>query len=295
MSTLSLVNLLFAALAFVMTGLGLSLRTSDFIRLTKQKREVLAAIALQMAVLPVIAFAIIQLFGLSGLMAAGLMLLAATPGSISANLYSHIFGGNVALTLALTGLNTFLCALTLPAMTGWALAYYSGNAQFVPMVFDKALETIAVVVIPVLAGMFIAAKWPRLASALANPVKIVSALVVIAFSLIAIIREWAALSAAFAQIGAAVSMFNAVSLLAGVIVGRLLAVGRPERISLAFQVSVHNAILAIYVAMGALNEPQLALPAALYSITMNLFALGFGAVLLRSRPVRVGGADTQVA
>lgn len=281
MSTLGVVQLLFFALAVVMAGLGLSLRVQDFRRLGERKREVVLTLLLQMVVLPVVALGIVYAFGLTGLMAAGVMLLAATPGSISANLYSHLFGGNVAFNVALTGLNTFLCAMTLPLLTGWAIEHFTGRVQFVPAMFEKALETIGIVVVPTAVGMFIAAKMPRRAAFLSTPVKVLSAVLVVVFSLIAIVKEWQALFDSFSQIGPAILAFNFLSVAIGAGVGKMVASNQTDARTIAFQVSIHNAILAIYVAMAVVNEPLLALPAALYSITMNFFALGFGALALR--------------
>ncbi|MDQ2736683.1 MAG: bile acid:sodium symporter family protein, partial [Pseudomonadota bacterium] len=133
MSTLGMVQLLFVALALVMAGLGLSLRVEDFRGLQSQKRNVVVALVLQMVLLPLIALALVFIFRLPSLLAVGMVLLAATPGSISANLYSHLFGGNVAFNIALTGLNTFLCALTLPLLTGWGIGYFTGTSHLMPV------------------------------------------------------------------------------------------------------------------------------------------------------------------
>ena len=74
------------------------------------------------------------------------------------------------------------------------------------------------------------------------------------------------------------------SIAVGACAGKAIRTGQAEARTIAFQVSVHNAILAIYIAIATLNEPQLALPAALYSITMNFVALGFGLIVLGRRP-----------
>ena len=283
-TTLGLIQLLFVSLAIVMAGLGLSLRLSDFSGLVARRREVAVALVLQMVVLPVVAYALAVGFGLTGALAAGMLIIAATPGSISANLFSHLFGGNVAFNIALTGVNTLLCALTLPLVTAWAVQHFTGQGLSVPLLWGKAFETIGVVVVPVLCGMLVAAKRPRLAQALEKPVKILSALLVVVFSLVAIVREWATLRAAFVDIGLAVLTFNAISIVAGFAVGRLLARERSDAVTIMFQSSIHSAILGIYVALAVLESEAMALPAALYSITMNFMALGFGFLVLRRKP-----------
>ena len=100
-------------LALVMFGLGLSLSTQDFTRLLKHPKAVAVALVLQIIVLPLACYALIVLLGVPPLFAVGLMLLAASPGGVSANLFSHLFGGNVAMNISLTAINTVLSIVTL--------------------------------------------------------------------------------------------------------------------------------------------------------------------------------------
>lgn len=288
MSTLGLVQVLYGALILVMTGLGLSLRPRDFRILNTKRAAVIGALLLQMVVLPLVALALALGFKLPGLLAVGMLILAATPGSISANLFSHLFGGNVAFNVALTGLNTFLCALTMPLIAGWAIGFFTGTAYLMPILMDKALQTIGIVTIPVILGMAIAHRFPSFATRVAKPVKILSAAVVVVISVVAIVKEWATISGAFGQVGAAIILLNLISLAVGYGGARALRLGPAEATTVTFQVSVHNAIQAIYVALAVLNEPLIALPAAVYSITMNALAMGFGIsqTLIRRRQTR---------
>lgn len=276
MSTVTIVQLLFVALALVMAGLGLSLRPHDFTRLKSHGRAVAIALFVQMILLPLVALGLVVALQLSPPLAIGLMLLAATPGSISTNLYSHLFGGDVAFNVSLTGLNTILCTVTMPLICGWSVAHFLGSDQSIPPLFDKALQTIGAVFVPVIGGMAVAAKAPRFARWIAKPVKVGSAVVVVVFSSAAIAKEWDALRQGFAHVGASILALNALSLTFGYLAARLSALDQAKTITIAFQVSIHNALLAIYVAMVVLNDSAIALPAAVYSITMNLFGIVFG-------------------
>jgi BASS family bile acid:Na+ symporter len=142
--------------------------------------------------------------------------------------------------------------------------------------------------------MIIAAKAPSLAGRVVKPVKILSAAVVVIFSVAAIVKEWSALVGGFAQVGAAILVFNVVSIALGYGVARALALRRADTVTIAFQVSVHNAIQAIYVGLAVLNEPLIALPAAVYSVTMNMFALAFGVWLNKSQTKRDTATDRVV-
>ena len=276
MSTLVMMQLLLFALALVMAGLGLSLQRADFQRLLTLKRAVALALCLQMLLLPAVALALAHGFDLSPPFAIGLMLLAATPGSISANLFSHLFGGAVALNISLSGVNTLLAAFTLPLVCGWSMQHFSEVGQVVPSLFGKVAEIIAIVVVPVTLGMLIRRYASAFAQRAERPMRLVSASVLAFFVVAAIAKEWEALAGGFAQVGGAVVAFNLVSLAVGYCASRALAFDRPTAISITFQVSIHNAVLAIYVAMTVLDQPLIALPAAVYSVTMNLLAFGFG-------------------
>ena len=195
-------RLLLGALALVMFGLGLSLSLDDFRRLARHPKAVLIALGLQVVLLPLACFAIARALGLSPVFAVGLMLLAASPGGISANLFSHLFGGNVAMNISLTAINTVLSIVTLPLVVNLSLAYFlSDQGNAVSLQWQKVVEVVAVVIVPVALGMLVGARRPALALRAEKPFKLFSALVLLAFALIAIAKESSALAAGLATIG----------------------------------------------------------------------------------------------
>jgi BASS family bile acid:Na+ symporter len=107
-------TLLIGALALIMFGLGLSLTLADFRRLLGHPKPVVLALVLQALVLPAVCYGLIVALDVEPVYAVGLMLLAASPGGVSANLYSHLFGGNVAMNISLTAINTVLSIVSLP-------------------------------------------------------------------------------------------------------------------------------------------------------------------------------------
>lgn len=276
MSRVVLVQLLFSALALVMAGLGLTLELADFKRVLREPRAVVIALLLQMLVLPGCAFLMALALQLSPRNAVGLLLLAVAPGSVSCSVYSRVFGGNVALNVSLTGLNTLLSLVALPAACTWALGHFGSQAGDVHDVTPKLFESMLVLVIPVVVGMGIRAYAPALARRLDRPMGILSIGVLIAFSAAAIVSEWNALTQAFTQVGVTAIVFNLLSLFVGYVSAHLLKFSEHDAISVAFQLGVRSAILAIFIAMTALNDTQMALPAAVYSITMVPLGLAFG-------------------
>jgi bile acid:Na+ symporter, BASS family len=131
--SISLTLFLPVALAIIMLGLGLSLTVFDFKRIAKYPRSVAIALFCQMLLLPAIGFVIARASGLAPEFCVGLMLLAASPGGATANLYSHLAGGDVALNVTITAVNSVLALFTLPLIANFSMQYFLGTGQFIPM------------------------------------------------------------------------------------------------------------------------------------------------------------------
>ena len=274
-------TLLFIALGLVMFGLGLSLTVGDFTRLLQHPRAVVLALVLQVLVLPSACYALIVLLGVAPLYAVGLMLLAASPGGVSANLFSHLFGGNVAMNISLTAINTVLSIVSLPLITNWAINTFAHTGQVVPLQFGKVVEVIIIVLVPVVLGMAVHRRAPAFSARMEKPMKIFSAVVLAAFALIAIAKEWTALVESFAGIGPAVLLFNAISLASGYYLSRAAGLDKSMATAISFEIGIHNSTLAIFIALSVLGNFQLALPAAIYSVSMYILATLFGGLVLR--------------
>jgi bile acid:Na+ symporter, BASS family len=282
--TAALPALLLGALALVMFGLGLSLSLGDFVRLRQHPKAVLLALTVQMLLLPAVAYGLIEVFRVGPVYAVGLMLLAASPGGVSANLFSHLFGGNVAMNISLTAINTVLSIVSLPLIANWAIATFVQTGQVVPLQFGKVFEVVGVILLPVAIGLVVSRQRPGFAARMGKPMKIFSALVLATFSVIAIAKEWTALTESFSTLGPVVLAFNLLSLLAGYYLSRGAGLDKPMATAVCFEIGIHNSTLAIFVALSVLGNFPLALPAAIYSVSMYLTATAFGFVVLRRKP-----------
>ena len=283
-------TLLIGALALIMFGLGLSLTVGDFRRLLGHPKAVLLALALQALVLPALCYGLVVLLDVPPVFAIGLMLLAASPGGVSANLFSHLFGGNVAMNISLTAINTLLSIVTLPLIANFAIASFSQSGQVVPMQTAKVMEVIGIVLVPVAVGMLVKRVAPGFAARTDKPMKIFSMVVLAALALIAFAKEWDALTGSFAAIGLAVVLFNAASLGLGYYVPRIAGLDKPNAVAIGYEIGIHNSTLAIYVAISVPGDFRLMVPAAIYSISMYVLATAFGLLVLRRQ-----GAAARVA
>jgi len=275
------------ALGIIMFGLGLSLTPSDFVRVGRQPKAAAVALACQLLLLPAICFALVLAFRLPPILAVGMMLLAASPGGTTANLYSHLFRGDVALNISLTAINSVIAVVTLPAIVTLAVAYFQPGDMKVGLQLTKTLEVFMIVLVPVALGMLVRGLKPGFAQAMDRPVRIASILILTLVILGAAASSLDVLLANFQALAGIVILFCLFSLGIGFAVPRLLKIERPQAIASAFEVGLHNATLAIVIAQSVLRSPEMTLPGAVYGVLMFPLAAAFGLLITRQRATAV--------
>jgi BASS family bile acid:Na+ symporter len=271
------------ALGIVMLGLGLSLTVADFARVVRYPKAVLIGLFIQTVVLVAGAYVIARLAALPPELAVGLMLLAASPGGATANIYSHLAHGDVALNITLTAINSLLALVTLPLIVDAALVHFLGQDQYVPPPTRKVIEVAAIIVLPVLIGMALRAGLPKVAAALEKPIRLFAVLVLVAVIGAAIVAEWERLPGFIAAVGAACLAFNLLSMAIGYGLPRWLDLPRSQAIAISLEIGIHNGTLAIFIALTVLQNATLSVPAAVYSIIMFVTASAFTFWLNRGR------------
>lgn len=269
------------ALGVIMLGLGLSLTLDDFKRVLNYPRAVVVGLFCQMVLLPAVAVGVAHLFALPPALAVGLMLLAAAPGGATANLFSHLAKGDVALNITLTAVNSLLALFTLPLIVNWSLVHFLGEGQVIPMVFDKVLQVFVIVLGPVAIGMAIRRSKPGTADRLDRPVRILSAIFLVLVIAAAVAKERANIGDYFQQVGLAALVFNLVSMAVGYFVPQLFGIVRRQAVAIGMEIGIHNGTLAIFLANQILKRDDMAISPAIYSLIMFFTAAAFGAYMAR--------------
>lgn len=264
------------ALGIVMLGLGLSLTLADFKRVIIYPKAVLIGLVCQMLILPILCFLIAKNLGLPSELAVGLMLLSASPGGPTANLYSHLSNGDVALNITLTAVNSLLTLFTLPFIVNLSIDYFLESGQVIPMQFKKVIEVFAIVLIPVALGMLIKSKKPALTLKLDKPVRILSALFLVLIIVAAVMKEKENVATYFQQVGVAALLFNLLSMAAGFFIPLMFKLHKKQAIAIGMEIGIHNGTLAIYIALTVIGNSVMSIPPAIYSLIMFFTAAAFG-------------------
>ena len=269
------------ALGIIMFGLGLSLRPADFARVAKHPKAVIIALACQLIVLPAICLGLVVLFRLPPILAVGMMLLAAAPGGTTANLYSHLFRGDVALNITLTAVNSVIAVFTLPFITNFAIGLFMPGEDGLGLEFSKAVEVFLIVLGPVVLGMLVRWWKPKFADAMDRPVRIASMIILAIVIVGAVVANRDILLANVGKLAGITVLFCALSLTIGFFIPRLFRVERTQAVASSFEIGIHNATLAIVIAQSVLGSLELSLPAAVYGVLMFFVALLFGLLVAR--------------
>lgn len=273
------------AIAIIMIGLGLSLTIDDFKRVVIYPKAVIIGLVCQMLILPAICFFIAIGFNLSPELAVGLMLLSAAPGGATANLYSHLAKGDVALNVSLTAVNSVLALFTLPFIVNFAIAYFMQTDQVVPMQIKKVIEVCMIVLVPVAIGMLVRSKSPSLALKLDKPVKIASVIFLALIIILAVLKEKAHIIQYFQEVGLASLVFNLLSMGIGYFVPQLFNLGKKQAIAIGMEIGIHNGTLAIYIALSVIGNSAMSIPPAIYSLIMFVTAALFGYWVSRGKNI----------
>jgi len=272
------------ALGIIMFGLGLSLTPADFARVGKHPKAVIVALACQLVLLPAICFGLVVLFQLPPILAVGMILLAAAPGGTTANLYSHLFRGDVALNVSLTAINSIVAVFTLPLLTNLAISIFLPDSEGLGIQFNKAVEVFLIVLGPVVLGMLVRRLWPRFADRMDKPVRIASMIILAIVIVGAIVSNLELLLTHVATLAGITVLFCAISLTVGFFVPRLFRVEPRQAVASSFEIGIHNATLAIVIAQTVLMSEEMSLPAAIYGVLMFFVALAFGFLVRRAVP-----------
>jgi len=261
----------------IMLGLGLSLRSDDFSSVLARPKPLLIGLACQIIVMPSLCFGLVYASNLPPPMAVGMMLLAASPGGSSAILFTHLARGDVALSLCLVAVTSILTIFSIPIVANLALEAFYGDTKPVTVHFYHVLQIFCVAIVPVMIGVIIHHRAPNVADRLERPVKLLATVFLASVILFAVITEWQIVIDWGPVAGLTVVTFSLSSLAVGYFVPRVFDVKRRQAIALAMTIGLHNAALVMTLALSEymLDEPEMAIPPALYGVAAYVICGGF--------------------
>jgi BASS family bile acid:Na+ symporter len=272
-------------LTLLMFDLGLSLKFEDFGRVFQRPWPIAVALLGQLVLLPLIALGLAWAFRLPPVFFIGLVLIACCPGGSSSNVFSKLAGGDVALSVTLTALSSVITLFTIPLIMSWTTTLVGESVGIVLPVGNLIKQNLVLMLLPVLLGIGLHYAWPVAAE------KTDKVLGKLAFPLLLVlitvfyIQHHRTILDNLGILGLAVTVLILVAIGCSSLLSRLVRTDARQRRTVVIEVGMQNAAQAIAIASSPLvfaNE-QMAIPAILYSLMMNVVLLIYVGVVRKRR------------
>ena len=265
------------SLAFIMFSMGLTLTIDDFRRVTRFPKPFFIGFLLQVLSLPLLAFGLAyawQSFSeIEAAFLAGLILIAACPGGVTSNMFTHLAKSDTALSISLTAVISVVSVLTIPFIVNFGLGQFMGQDSNVSMPIGKTIVGIFLITtVPVGMGMLVL-KWKPTWTFKTEPLirKIATVLFVI-IVLGAVAAEWKHIQETAGTVGPVVVILNIITMAVAWVIARVSRLEAPQANAIVFECGLQNGTLAITIALTFLGNKAMMVPAGLYSLFM--FASG---------------------
>lgn len=269
-------------LALIMLGMGLSLTTRDFRNIFLHPKAVILGLVSQMIVLPLFAMLVAQFSGLSDELKVGIVLIAACPGGAVSNLITHLLKGNVALSVSMTTVNSFITIFTIPAIVGLALHYFIGDSKEISLDFwGTFIRVLLITVLPCVVGVIIHQQHKLFAESLERPLKVIMpiSLALMMVGSIFLEKKENVVPITFHEYLTVIIpclILNIGGMFIGFYIAKAFGLLKKNQITIAIEVGLQNTGLAIFVATSLLHNQRMAIPSAVYALFTFFSAAIFG-------------------
>jgi BASS family bile acid:Na+ symporter len=236
-------------LAFVMFGVALDMKLTDFRGITAAPRAVLIGMLAQFLLLPAAAWALTMLLRPQPSIALGLILVACCPGGNISNFLTHFARGNTALSVTMTAFSTVGALFFTPFNTAlWGSLNPATNAILEEIAIDP-LEMVGAVaillVVPALLGMSVARHFPAFAARARRPFRILSLGAFVLFVLLALVANWEYFLRYTGRVVSAVFVLNALGLSLGYWAATAVGLRPADRRAVSIETGIQNSGLGL--------------------------------------------------
>lgn len=257
------------SLGLIMLSMGLTLKGRDFQAVIKEPKAFMVGLSAQMLLVPLLAIILLHLFELPPILAVGLLILSFSPGGTTSNLFSYMAKGDVALSIALTAVASFITPFSIPLLTELALRSQLGeNAEVVIPIGLTMKRLFVVTIVPVVLGMtlrHIKPSWAEKIQPLIHKFA-VSLFLAVIFSMI--YKLSGKMPKQLPEIATITSVMIVLAMLSGFIISKLARLNPRQIKTNTIEVGMQNGGMALIVTQGVLHNPQMSVVPVIYGLIM---------------------------
>lgn len=283
MSNNLLVILLPLALAYIMFTLGTGLKPSDFKIITKHPKAFFVGLINQVIFVPLVALAVVLLMSPPPAIAFGIMLISFCPGGVTSNMLTYYAKGNVALSVALTGVVSLLSVVTLPILITLAFNYFMKDQAGSISAVKIGVVMFLLTALPVTLGMLARYKFTEFMSRRSGILNGLASVFFVLIVLAAIASNWQVLQEQLASIGLELVSIIVILFIVSILTSKIMKLSWFDTKTISIETSIQNSTTAITLApiimATTVGLPVIALPAAVYGVLMYVVALPVIAII----------------
>jgi BASS family bile acid:Na+ symporter len=260
------------ALAFIMFSLGVGLTAADFLRVGRRPVAFMIGALHQIVLLPIVAYAVILLFGINGPFAVGMMILAACPGGVTSNIVTRLAKGDVALSVSLTAVISLTSMFTVPIILSFSLNAFMGADAPELNIASTAFTMFLLTVVPIVLALGARKLAP---DAMTRSEPILTRMATVLFVLIiaaALASNWGEFVENLPVLGPALLTLVAVLTAIGFVVPRLLGLTLRECKTVSVETGIQNGTLGIAISAILAGATEgfgtYSMPSAVYGVFM---------------------------
>lgn len=277
-------------LIVLMFLLGTDLNKDSFTNVARNPRAVIIGMTGQLLILPVIAFVLACLLKLPPVYFMGIMLIACCPGGSSSNVFSMLAKGDVALSVTLTAISSILTMFTIPAIMEFVSNFVSEQSGIdINLPFGKLIvQNIVLLFVPLILGILFRKFYPDTAAKVNKILGKLAFPALMTLALIFFLQYTEEIKANFAVLGITITVLILAAMLCSSLLSRLTKSNTAVRRTIVIEVGMQNAAQAISIASSPFifNNGEMALPAIIYALLMNVILLIYVAVVKKSENLK---------
>ena len=267
------------SLIFIMFTLGLGLTLNDFINLVHTPKAFFVGIMNQMFLLPLVAFIIVSLMGITKEIAVGMMILASCPGGVTSNIITKLAKGDTALSISYTAVISILTIVSLPMITGFSMKYFMG-ADAPPLnLLSLGFTMFLITALPVGIGLSVRSKYRTFADSFEATATKISIILFIIIILGALTSEWNTFINNLLKLGPAIILLMVVMITIGYKSSNWFKMNNRQAVTVAIESGIQNGTVGITIGNLIINPETglsiLSIPSGVYGILMYFICLPF--------------------
>ena len=257
------------ALTTMMFSMGLTLKTSDFVRVMVKPKAVTLGLLGQLLSLPIIAFLIVATIPLPPEAAIGLIILSACPGGVVSNGIVYAVRADVALSITLTAVASMITVFTLPLIVSYGLVYVFGtSAELKLPLLDTMRQLFQVTVLPVSIGMAVHHYLPGFKKMIEGFCRWATIILLVTMITHGTVLNIDLLADQLWLMVLASMLLVCITMGLGYGCARYLSLDKSQGITISVELGAQNVAMSFFVAGTFLNRPDFTTLPAIYGVCM---------------------------